>query len=347
MSEASCPANTQGNKHPARVYLVSGIVLLLLVVTGLIIYKADGSFKRISSGEPPKPTALTSGEVFAVTLKYFEIVWPALLFGILIGALVRAFLSPAWVMKILGGVGGGKQVVAGLAGAPLMLCSCCVTPIFTGVYERGAKLGPSIALMLGSPGLNPAVLIFTFVIFSFNPLIGVARVVLTLLAVFVLAALVGKMFERESGERTQERLKKLMAKQSEEIRSWSDFLLKFLKSVVYLSLVTIPLIAAGVILSSLLLPTLGQLNQMQSVITIGAVALISVLIAVPTFFEIPLALMLLHMGAPTGAAVAMLFAGPIVNLPSLFVLARETNVKVSMALGTGLLLLALLGGLVV
>jgi len=49
-----------------------------------------------------------------------------------------------------------------LAGAPLMLCSCCVAPIFTGVYERSARLGPSLGLMLAAPALNPAALILTF-----------------------------------------------------------------------------------------------------------------------------------------------------------------------------------------
>src|SRR2546426_9290983 len=32
-----------------------------------------------------------------------------------------------------------RQVAAGLAGTPLMLCSCCITPIFQSVYERGAR----------------------------------------------------------------------------------------------------------------------------------------------------------------------------------------------------------------
>ncbi len=37
-----------------------------------------------------------------------------------------------------------------------MLCSCCVPPIVTSVYEQGARLGSALAVMLAAPGLNLA-----------------------------------------------------------------------------------------------------------------------------------------------------------------------------------------------
>jgi uncharacterized membrane protein YraQ (UPF0718 family) len=69
-----------------------------------------------------------------------------------------------------------------------------------------------------------------------------------------------------------------------------------------------------------------------------------VLVALPTFFEIPFALLFLSFGAP-GAAAAMLIAGPMVNLPSLLILARETRPKVAIALALGVWLLAVVAGL--
>jgi uncharacterized protein len=78
---------------------------------------------------------------------------------------------------------------------------------------------------------------------------------------------------------------------------------------------------------------------------IALVALGSVLVALPTFFEIPLALVLLQMGAAPGAALAVLIAGPVVNLPSLFVLGRETRPRIALALAGGVWLVATLFGL--
>jgi len=67
----------------------------------------------------------------------------------------------------------------------------------------------------------------------------------------------------------------------------------------------------------------------------------------PTFFEIPLALVMLSAGAPAGAGVAMLIAGPAINLPSLFTIARSTNWRVAAAVALTIFAVAVAGGLLV
>jgi uncharacterized membrane protein YraQ (UPF0718 family) len=80
---------------------------------------------------------------------------------------------------------------------------------------------------------------------------------------------------------------------------------------------------------------------------ISLIALLTVPIALPTFFEIPLALALLGMGAPLGAAVAVLFAGPVINMPSLLTVARQTSWKVAVAVGVSVWAIAVTGGMIV
>jgi uncharacterized membrane protein YraQ (UPF0718 family) len=75
--------------------------------------------------------------------------------------------------------------------------------------------------------------------------------------------------------------------------------------------------------------------------------LIAVPIALPTFFEVPLALALLSAGAPAGAAVALLFAGPAVNLPSLFTVGRSAGWKVAAGLALMVWVVAMAGALLV
>jgi len=75
------------------------------------------------------------------------------------------------------------------------------------------------------------------------------------------------------------------------------------------------------------------------------VAAVAVVIALPTFFEIPLALLLVQAGAPLGAVAALLFAGPAVNLPSLFTLARAGSPRVALALGIAVFVVAVAGGM--
>ena len=74
---------------------------------------------------------------------------------------------------------------------------------------------------------------------------------------------------------------------------------------------------------------------------------LAVPLALPTFLEIPLALSLLAAGLPVGAAVALLFAGPVINLPSLFATARMAGPKVAVAIAGFVWLIAIAGGLLI
>jgi hypothetical protein len=274
-----------------------------------------------------------------VTINYFSRVWIALVFGILIGATVRALISPAWVSKLLGqGSTMRRQIAGGLSGAPLMLCSCCVTPIFTSVYQSGASLGSALGMMLASPGLNVAALTLTFILFPLG--ISLSRLAAALVAVLILPLLLERVFGNSVKPVSLPREEAY----SEGPRNFREFSLRFIKSAGYLTMVTVPLIAGGVVLSSLILPVSLSASRNAALFTLPIIGAIGVAVALPTFFEIPLGILLLQMGAP-GAAAAMLFAGPIINIPSLFILAQQTNPRVSMLLALGIWLLAMGAGL--
>lgn len=80
-------------------------------------------------------------------------------------------------------------------------------------------------------------------------------------------------------------------------------------------------------------------------VSVALAAFIALPIALPTFFEVPLALTLLGAGAPAGVALAVLFAGPAVNLPSLLTVAHATSWKVSVSVAAVIWTLAVVGGL--
>ena len=90
-----------------------------------------------------------------------------------------------------------------------------------------------------------------------------------------------------------------------------------------------------------------QLSGRTFILAIVVVAAVAVPLALPTFFEIPLALILLASGAPLGAAVALLIAGPSVNLPSLFTIMRSTNWKVAGVVALSIWILAVAAGILV
>jgi uncharacterized membrane protein YraQ (UPF0718 family) len=73
--------------------------------------------------------------------------------------------------------------------------------------------------------------------------------------------------------------------------------------------------------------------------------LVATILTLPSLFEIPLALSMLAVGGPAGGAAALLFAGPVTNLPSLLVIGRYSSWKVAAGLAVLVWAIALAGGL--
>lgn len=325
------------------------VLPVLIIVGALIAYKSSAALTVIGKVSAtgvftprvnviPGIGASEAGVVMR-TVNYFLVIWPALLFGTLISAAVSTFVSPQWLALLLGSRSLRSQAIAGLAGAPLMLCSCCVAPIFTGVYERSARLGPSLGLMIAAPALNPAALILTFMLFGST--VGTVRLGVSVAAVLF----TGIIADRILGETNVHC----------DTDNWqaearpTDFL-HFLQACTRVAVRVLPVIIIGVILSMIIaqmIPVRTFDSTAAKFLAILVVAAIAVPLALPTFFEIPLALILLASGAPMGAAVALLIAGPSVNLPSLLTIMRSTNWKVSAVVAASIWTLAVAAGILV
>lgn len=321
-------------------------LLLLIIVAALFTYKSSaslaairkvqntGTFQPRTNIVPLPGNSLQLG-VVARSINYFLVIWPALLFGILISGAVRVLDPPHWWSRMLGNGYLRPNLVAGVAGVPLMLCSCCAAPIFSSMYEKSSRLGPALAITLAAPSLNPAALILTFMLFG--SYIGATRLVAAGFAVFLTSMLVDRFFSPgriDCAVATEERKEPVP--------------IAFLRSCLQVAVRTVPLIIVGVLISmvvAFLLPSGVFTSGWGKIASIIIVALIAVPLALPTFFEIPLALILISAGAPPAAAVPLLIAGPAVNLPSLLTIARASSWKVAVSVAITILLLAIAGGL--
>src|SRR5712691_2955966 len=342
--------NTAREESPTTARRIFYLVLPVLVIVGaLIAYKSSAALTVIGKVSAtgaftprgniiPRVGASEAG-VLTRTLNYFVVIWPALLFGILISAAVSTFVSPLWLARLLGRRSLRSQAIAGLAGAPLMLCSCCVAPIFTGVYERSARLGPSIGVMLAAPALNPAALILTFMLFDYK--VGTVRLAASIVAVLF----TGMIADRLLGETEVH-----CAKNNWQAAARPADFLHFLRACARVTVRLVPAIVLGVLASMIIaqmIPVRTFNSPAAQFLAIIVVAAVAVPLALPTFFEIPMALILLGSGAPAGAAMALLIAGPSVNLPSLLTIMRSTNWKVAAMVAVSIWTLAVLSGTIV
>jgi len=94
-----------------------------------------------------------------------------------IAGVISVFVSQASVIKYFGAQ-AKKWVsysVASISGTILAVCSCTILPLFSGIYKRGAGLGPAIAFLYSGPAINILAIILTARILGFE--LGIARVV--------------------------------------------------------------------------------------------------------------------------------------------------------------------------
>jgi uncharacterized membrane protein YraQ (UPF0718 family) len=322
--------------HPSNKPLIAGVILLLISVAGLINYKAGGAIAAVSKVQTGgtistktlwSPTIMADSATFVHLVNYAGWVVIALSFGLVIGAAVKAFLPTTWLARIVDGGTMKGQLLAALFAAPLMLCSCCATPIFEGVYSRSKRLGPSLAMLLAPPGLNPGAIVLTFLLFPGS--IGFVRLVGSVLVVVIGSALIDKRYAPP--------VMLINSSLEERNASLTSLPQAFGSALFEVSVRSLPAILFGIVLSAWLItsvPLEGFASSLSGVPLLFGVTLVAVLVAIPTFAEIPVGLALLALGAPHGVVVAVLIAMPIINLPSLMGLAKLASPKVSMATAT-------------
>ncbi len=74
-----------------------------------------------------------------------------MLFGLLIGGLLKEYLSPAYVAAHLGSGRSSSVFKAAFLGIPIPLCSCGVLPAAATLKKQGANNGAVSAFLISTP----------------------------------------------------------------------------------------------------------------------------------------------------------------------------------------------------
>jgi uncharacterized membrane protein YraQ (UPF0718 family) len=143
-----------------------------------------------------------------------------------IAGAISVFISKALVIKYFGAKANKflAYSVASVSGAILAVCSCTVLPLFSGIYKRGAGLGPATAFLYSGPAINVLAIIMTARILGWE--LGVARAVGAVLFSIVIGLLMHLIFIKEEYARKEEG--ELFAAGAEEPRAlWKNALYFF------------------------------------------------------------------------------------------------------------------------
>lgn len=121
-----------------------------------------------------------------------------------IAGAIAVFVSKTSVLKYFG-AHTKKYIsysVASVSGAILAVCSCTVLPLFTGIYKRGAGIGPASAFLFSGPAINILAIVLTAQVLGYD--IGLARAIAAILMAIVIGLLMAFIFRKEEPEKKKD-----------------------------------------------------------------------------------------------------------------------------------------------
>jgi uncharacterized membrane protein YraQ (UPF0718 family) len=170
---------------PARISSVWVFTLVLL----LFVLFAD----QLSGTFTAHPALSEAATVFS---GIFVQAIPFVALGVLVSALIAAFLPGDGLRRLLPAGRRARVLAAGLAGVGLPACECASAPIASRMLDSGVGRGAAIAFLLSAPAINPVVIAATFVAFPDRPQMALCRFAASLLV----AWLVGLVFAKSAAE---------------------------------------------------------------------------------------------------------------------------------------------------
>jgi len=149
-----------------------------------------------------------------------------------IAGAISVFVNQASVIKYFGARANKllSYSVASVSGTILAVCSCTVLPLFSGIYKRGAGLGPAIAFLYSGPAINVLAIILTARILGWK--LGLARAIGAVIFSVVIGLLMHLIFLKE--ERARHANGNFDVEEIKETRSLGKTVLYFASMVLFL-----------------------------------------------------------------------------------------------------------------
>ncbi len=273
------------------------------------------------------------------TILWLEATWDLLaessvyvLFGLLIGGLLKVFLSPGTVMRHLGRGRFSSVIKASLLGIPLPLCSCGVLPAGASLKRQGANNGATTAFLISTPETGVDSIAITYALLG--PIMTVARPVAAFLTATVAGLAENIVAWKDKGEASPdlscpidgccdgtdcpEEEHRNHHTTGQKLRAgigfafgelWGDLAGWFMVGMILAGLI------GALVPKELLSEYLG--GGWQSMVLMLAVGIPLYICATAST---PIAAMLILKGVSPGAALVFLMAGPATNITSITVL---------------------------
>ena len=295
---------------------------------------------------------------------------PWLLVGLLVAAIMKAWIPMDWLQKQLGGDGVKPVVKGALLGAPLPLCSCGVIPAAMQLRRGGAGKGATVAFLSATPETGVDSISVSYVLLG--PLMAIVRPVAAILSAITSGLLVGKATEHDQQAAKPAAVKSCCASKTiatpapepvkpaccaskkapaaqltrrqklwQQAKEGLQYSTGKLLSDFYLWLM-IGLFFAALVQTLVPMDALGKYGS--SIWTMLLMVLISVPMYVCATASTPIAAALMMMGISPGAALVFMQAGPATNIATISVVLKELGKRALAAYLFGVIVMSVFFG---
>ncbi len=171
------------------------VKLLILVAVFLIFYFAP-------VGAAVVITSISAGLILLQEYARLHVL-TCLVPAFFIAGTIAVYVKKDAVMRLLGPT--TKKYIAypvgSISGGILAVCSCTILPLFTGIYKRGAGIGPAVAFRFTGPAINVTAILLTGSVLGWDFAIGrlIAAMVISIVA-GLLMAFVFREHDRKTAE---------------------------------------------------------------------------------------------------------------------------------------------------
>jgi uncharacterized membrane protein YraQ (UPF0718 family) len=123
-----------------------------------------------------------------------------------IAGAIGVFVSQASVTKYFGAQ--AKKIVsyavASVSGTVLAVCSCTVLPLFSGIYQRGAGIGPATAFLYSGPAINVLAIVYSARLLGLD--LGTGRAVGAIAFSIIIGLIMAFLFRKDEKEKVAQAL---------------------------------------------------------------------------------------------------------------------------------------------
>lgn len=286
------------------------------------------------SGRPGAAPALSGAWHF--TVAYIVDIWKGFLVALVIAAAAGALVPGTWLTALLNRrTRLGQAVAGGAAGLPSLMCTCCTAPLAVGLRQRGTTVTASLAYWVANPLLNPAVLVFLFLVLPWQ--FGVVRIIAGVAVVTGGTALVTRLAGPRHPAAAPPLPPELRPGGPQDPVRLREFPLRFARVLLRLAVVLVPAYFVVLLVLGYLSGWLsGGLEARLGVAAIVVCAVVGTLLVIPTGGEIPAVLAVTAAGAAAGPAVgaagALLITLPALSVPSMVMVGRALSWRVTAAM---------------